>query len=389
MAASDPAIAEQLVPSPPRTAIRWADRWLDIRDRLLSSRRFRRWAASFPLTRPVARARTRALFDLCAGFVYSQVLFACVALGLFDMLAEGPQDRLVLARRLGLSPEAADRLLAAAVSLELASRRGPDRIGLGALGAAIVGNPGVVAMIRHHAILYRDLADPIGLLRGMPAETGLGRYWAYARAPRPADLPESDIADYTALMAVSQTMIAAEILDAYPIGRHRCLLDVGGGNGAFLTEAAARAPALGLILFDLPPVAERAGARLADSVFADRLRIVGGDFFSGALPREADVISLVRVLHDHDDGAALGLLRAVRAAIPPHGRLLIAEPMAGTRGAEPIGDAYFGFYLLAMGSGRPRTPREIAALLKAAGFAGSRLVATHTPLLVRLIVAKP
>ena len=60
------------------------------RDRLLASRRFQRWAAAFPLTRPIARRRARALFDLCAGFVYSQVLFACVRLKLFDALAAGP-----------------------------------------------------------------------------------------------------------------------------------------------------------------------------------------------------------------------------------------------------------------------------------------------------------
>ena len=47
---------------------------------------FRRWAVAFPLTRGVARHRTRALFDLCAGFVYSQILLACVQLRLFDML---------------------------------------------------------------------------------------------------------------------------------------------------------------------------------------------------------------------------------------------------------------------------------------------------------------
>ena len=49
------------------------------------------------------------------------------------------------------------------------------------------------------------------------------------------------------------------------------------------------------------------------------------------------------------------LLRAIRRALPADGTLLIAEPISGVRGAEPIGDAYFAFYLLAMGSGRPRT----------------------------------
>ena len=81
------------------------------------------------------------------------------------------------------------------------------------------------------------------------------------------------------------------------------------------------------------------------------------------LPRGADVISLVRVLHDHDDESARMLLAAIRDALPPGGAIVVAEPMAGAPGAEPMGDAYFGFYLLAMGRGRPRTMGEIAQLL--------------------------
>jgi demethylspheroidene O-methyltransferase len=119
------------------------------------------------------------------------------------------------------------------------------------------------------------------------------------------------------------------------------------------------------------------------------LTAIGGDFLSDPLPDSADVISLVRVLLDHDDDAALTLLRAVRKALPPDGTLLLAEPMSETPGAEPIGDAYFGFYLLAMRSGRPRTPGHIRNLLREAGFTRSRLARTGTPLLVRLIVARP
>ena len=77
----------------------------------------------------------------------------------------------------------------------------------------------------------------------------------------------------------------------------------------------------------------------------------------------------------------------IHAALPPGGRLFIAEPMAQTRGAEPAGDAYFGFYLLAMGSGRPRSAAEITAMLKQAGFTRSRLLSTAMPLTVRAIVA--
>jgi demethylspheroidene O-methyltransferase len=81
-------------------------------------------------------------------------------------------------------------------------------------------------------------------------------------------------------------------------------------------------------------------------------------------------------------------LRAARRALPAGGVLLLAEPMSATPGAEPVGDAYFGFYLLAMGSGRPRTPGALAALLREAGFTEIRRLRTNSPLLTGAIIAK-
>jgi demethylspheroidene O-methyltransferase len=257
--------------------------------------------------------------------------------------------------------------------------------GLGALGAALIDNPGVTAMIEHHGLLYDDLRDPLALLRGETGQTALANYWPYAKGEgEGAATPDG----YSALMAVSQRFVAAEVLAAYPLRRHRHLLDVGGGSGAFLMAAGAHAPDLRLTLFDLPAVAAIARERLALSPVAAQSEVVGGDFTTDSLPAGADVVSLVRVLHDHDDEPALMLLRAIRQALPPGGTLLIAEPMAGTRGAEPVGDAYFGFYFLAMGGGRARTPDRIKHMLSEAGFSRTRLRPSRMPMVARVMVAQ-
>jgi demethylspheroidene O-methyltransferase len=368
--------------------VSWTDRFLSIRDRWLSSPRFQRWAAAFPLTRPTARRRARALFDVCAGFVYSQILYACVRLKLFDLLASGPQTAAGIAARLNLPPDSTERLLEAAVSLRLVEKRAAERFGLGELGAAMVGNPAVAAIVEHHSLLYADLHDPVELLRGQPRQTELAKYWAYAQANEPASLPGEQIAAYTALMGNSLPIVADEILDAYPLHKHRCLLDVGGGDGSFLVAAAQRCSQLEVMLFDLPPVAERAARRFADAGMGQRARTFGGDFLSDRLPQGADVISLVRVIHDHHDSAAAAILNAAQQALPSDGVLLLAEPMMGTPGAETVGDAYFGFYLLAMGQGRPRTPQTLQKMLIAAGFNSTQLLRTRQPLQIRLIVAR-
>ncbi len=367
----------------------WLEPVFALRDRLLMSRRFQTFAAAFPLTRPIARRRARALFDLCAGFVYSQVLAACVRLNVFEQLAAGPMETERLATQTGLPREAAERLLAAAASLDLVARRGPNEFALGPLGAALLGNPGVAAMVAHHDILYRDLADPIALLRGKASETGLAGFWPYSMSPEPAALSDTEVKRYTALMGASQGLIADEILAAYPVHRHRCLLDVGGGDGTFLLAAARRVPRTELRLFDLPAVASRAAKRLAEAQLSDRSRAVGGDFTRDPLPAGADLVSLVRIIHDHDDAAALKILKAVRRAIAADGTLLLAEPMAETGGAEPVGDAYFGFYLLAMGQGRPRTRAALCYLLEQAGFGHIRLLRTRVPMVVRVMTARP
>ncbi len=376
---------------PPGTAggpaVSLADRLRGYRDALLMSPRFQRWAAAFPPTRFLARRRAGELFDICAGFVYSQVMVACVRLELFDMLRDGPLDVDTIAERTHLGVDSAGRLLDAAVALRLLDRRSRKRYGLGELGAAFLGNPGIAAMVEHHRMLYADLADPVALLRGETA-TQMSRYWPYAAAEAPEALDGDAVAAYSELMSASQPLVADDVLDAYSLASHKRLLDVGGGEGRFAEAAARRWPHLRIGLYDLPPVAERARRRLHLAGLGDRVEVHGGSFLTDTLPGGADVVSLVRIVHDHDDETALTLLRAAREAIAPGGVLLLAEPMADTPGARRVGDAYFGFYLHAMGSGRARSPDALFDLLSAAGFADAELRRTHRPILARVIVAR-
>jgi demethylspheroidene O-methyltransferase len=368
-------------------AVRPRRSWSAWRDRLVASPRFARFALAFPLTRPLVRGYERRLFDLMAGFTYSQVLAALVQLRVLDRLAEAPQSADELAPQLALSPAAAATLLDAAVALRLLKR---DRDGVyapGLLGTVLRTQPGIQAMVEHHALLYADLQDPVGLLRGQTRPTQLSRYWTYSGNPEAAQLTAAQVASYSTLMSVTQRLIAGEILDAYPIAQHQCLLDVGGGEGTFLLAAAARAPQLRLMLFDLPAVAERAREQLAEAGVQARAQCFSGDFRASGLPQGADVVSLIRVAFDHDDATVLVLLRAAHAALPAGGTLLLAEPMVVPGRDEPSGAAYFGLYLLAMGPGRPRSAERLGALIKAAGFTDVQQRKTRTPLQVGLLTA--
>ncbi|MEO1135799.1 MAG: methyltransferase [Pseudomonadota bacterium] len=364
------------------------DRLLNWRNDVLSNPAFQDWAATFPLTQFIARRRARAIFDMTAGFVYSQILYACVVLGVLESLRQGPLSTQALSAKINLPLDGTLRLVRAAASLGLLERYSQSRFGLGKHGAALMGNAAVTEMIRHHAILYDDLRDPVALLRERSTKTKLAAFWNYEGVGGDEAGNASDSSLYSDLMAQTQAFIVSEILQAYSFTRHSHLMDVGGGSGAFLSAVGKKAPELKLTLCDLPPVAAAARRRFARDELENRAQAVACNILSDSLPTGADVISLVRVLHDHDDMQAESILSAIWQALPHQGTLMIAEPMAETPGAEPMGDAYFGLYLWAMGSGRPRSRNEISQLLRDVGFRRIRSMKTRRPILTQILVAQ-
>lgn len=358
------------------------------RNRLFGHPRFQYWCARIPGLNRIARARAGAMFDLVVGFSYYQVLRAVVDAELLSVLREGPLTAAEIAPRIDLSEAATLTLLRAARSVMLSEEALPDQWMLGEQGAVLVDDMGTQAMVRHHRLLYADGADPLALLKADRKEpTQLSNYWSYAGALRGTAERGEETHEYSQLMATSQNFVANEVLASFKFpqtGRH---LDVGGGHGAFIRRVGDEYSDLHFGLFDLPEVVESGARAAATSLGEARVTAHPGNFFEDAIPEGYDLVSLVRILHDHDDEPAQHLLDNIRKSLNPGARLMIAEPMARVPGAEPMGEAFFGFYLWAMGSGRPRSEAEITTMLKRAGFSQIRSVATAQPVIASIIVA--
>ena len=334
----------------------------------------------------IARSEGEAMFGLVGGFVNSQILLALAELGVLDALVAGPQSAAALARPAGLAEDRMAILLQGGAALRLLKRRRDGRFALTRRGAVLLGVPGLVGMIRHHAVFYRDLTDPVALLRG-GTETELARFWPYVFGAGGATDPQVT-ATYSTLMSDTQGLVAEDTLRCADLTGVTRLLDVGGGTGAFLAAAGARYPALDLALFDLPAVVGPARARCAAAGMADRVTILPGSFRDDPIPTGADAISLVRVLYDHADDTVINLLAAVYAALPKGGRLIISEPMSGGDVPDAITDTYFAFYTLAMGTGRTRSAARIAELITAAGFDQVTIRPGPRPYITGLVLAR-
>ncbi|MEL6551029.1 MAG: methyltransferase [Pseudomonadota bacterium] len=331
--------------------------------RLASSPRFQGFAARNPLLARKARREGEAIFDLIAGFVKSQVLFALVDMDVLTRLSHGPCGAEEAAP--GLPAKNARLLMDAACATGLVSK-GRAGYRLTTRGAAFLAVPGGQALVRHHAIFYRDMTDPSALLRGEAAPE-LARFWPYVFGAGAAEDPDQARA-YSDLMADTQRLVADDTLRMVDLSGALEVLDVGGGTGAFLTALGQACHEPRLHLFDLPAVAPGAESRFRAAGLSQRARITRGSFRDDPLPTGADVITLVRVLYDHDDETVRALLEKARSALPKGGRIVISEPMTG--GAQPHvpGDVYFAFYTLCMETGQARSQARIAELLAGAGF---------------------
>jgi demethylspheroidene O-methyltransferase len=317
--------------------------------------------AGFPFTRGIAKREGEALFDLVAGFVHSQVLHALVELRVLHMLLDAPATARAVAGRTNLDPRRAEVLLRAGVALGLMKLRRDGRFALSRRGAALLGVPGLEAMILHHRAFYRDLEDPVascgtGRTRSLPASGPMS-------SARRAEIEPEVARTYSDLMADSQALVAEETLRT---------VDSAGSRGSW-TWAAGRGRSSppwprpirssrrrsSTCPRSCPPPRSGSAAR----GFGAASTCHGGSFRDEPLPgartrsRSCACSTTMRTRRWRFSS------RRVREALPPGGRMIVSEPMTG--GARPSrpGDTYFALYTMAMGTGRTRSPAEIAGLL--------------------------
>ena len=358
---------------------------------LFSSPAVYRLAVKNVFTRWFAKKRTHEVFDLMAGFVNFQVLLICVNYKILEFVQFNSRSFEELSEHTQLPKETLDRLILSAVALGLLDQRGANRFGIGSLGLPVVSYSGIQAMIEHNAVLYSDMQDTSRLLRSSQS-SHMNHYWPYAKQDLSGGFLEESqatkmeqFARYSELMSASQNFVIDEIIGTYDFSRHQRMLDIGCGKGRFVSMVAQKHPFLRFDVMDLPQVIYLTQKHLSEAHLLSRFELHPGSFKSDPLPQGVDLVSLVRVAHDHSDEVVQALLRKIFLSLPPKGTLLLAEPMADPKGAKH--DAYFHFYLLAMGEGRLRTPEKLTQMLQAAGFARVRLLSNPMPIHTRILLA--
>lgn len=326
---------------------------------------------------PVEAPPAVRLIQMVQGYQVTQIVGTVAQLGLADLLVAGSKSSAELTEATGADPDGLLRLVRAATTVGLITEVEADRFALTPIGACLATDAQPTCL--------RDLAITVtapgqwlpwgrlfeAVMSGRPTtSTALGmELWDYYQ-----EHPEEDATVARAMGNVS-TNVAREVAACYDGTRFTRIVDVGGSQGVLLAALLAAAPQATGVLFDRPEVIATARPVIIAQGLAERMELIGGDFFA-EVPPGGDLYLIKSVLHNWDDDRARRILANCHRAAEPGSILLVIESICADREPSPL--HLINLAGLVSG-GRERTREQHQALLEAAGYRLERVIPLLTP----------
>lgn len=301
------------------------------------------------------------VLDLLDGFRRSKVMFAAVEMEVFDRT---PLTAAGFAEGAGADLRAATLLLDACVSLGLLTREGDTYTNTPEANAYLRrSSPASLAgyALYSNRVLWK-LWDPL------PDAVREGTH----RWPQAFDSTGPIFSQFFRTGESMRTFLSGlhglgllcspAVVRAHDLSAVKHLVDLGGGTGHLALAFLDAYPSARATVFDLAQVIP-----LTREFTTGRVECLEGDFFEDPLPA-ADAYSLARILHDWTAEKIARLLGRVYEALPPGGRLLIAEALIDEDRSGPLPAILQSVNMLTCTEGWERTAAEYEALCRNAGF---------------------
>lgn len=311
----------------------------------------------------------QSMIRLFMGYIPTRVIYAAAKLELTDYIGDDGASAQDLAQKLKVDAAALYRVMRVLAGLGVLRQDDNDLFYVTPFGETLRKDS--PQSVRDYAIYSHEFV--FDAFRGITESVSTGKpviddVFGFLRANADQE------AIFHAGMSNRGRIEAAAFLDAYQFSEPQTVVDVGGGNGGFLSAILARNDHLSGVLFDQASGIEAAKAARGGPL--PRCQLVTGDFFS-EVPSGGDAYILKRVLFDWTDEQALRILKNCRRVMNGDARLLIIEPLIGPPN-EQCPAHLFDMTFLVMLHGRLRTADEYSGLLGQAGFRLQRVVPTDS-----------
>jgi C-methyltransferase len=342
--------------------------------------------ASLSTTEPQAAAR---LLELIQMRLISAAIHVVATLGIADLLADAPKSIEQLAETTGARPQSLRRVMRALASFCVFSEDSAGRFTLAPLGEILKRD--VTGSLHSAALFFGGETGTSAVKLFLECvQTGESAIHKLAGGKGIFDWLQGDpelTKLFNDMMTAFSTLHITGLFEAYDFSQATKIVDVGGGHGKIISEILNNNPGTHGVLFDLPHAFEGGQRTISQAGLADRCEVISGDFFV-SVPAGADIYILSRVIHDWNDEKTVAILKIVRGAIAPYGRLILLETMLRPDGAS-VYPVLSDLNMLLLTGGCERSEAEYRAVYRAAGFELTKTVATKSPTGTTVIEGRP
>ncbi|XP_053313342.1 acetylserotonin O-methyltransferase-like [Spea bombifrons] len=317
----------------------------------------------------------RQLLEYKDGFMVSKTMFAACEFGVFDLLHEStePLSTKVIASRLNINIDGADRLLSACVGLKLLEVEIKN-------GEAFYTNTDVsrIYLIKsspkslYHMMMYHShtmyrcwhfLPQAVREGKNQYERTfGISSKDLFEALYR----SEDEMKTFLLHMDSIWNICGKAVITAFDLSTFKTVYDLGGCSGALAKQFVAVYPESTVTILDLPKVVQAAKKHfMTDKEWP--INFHEGDFFNDTIP-EADLFIMARIIHDWSEEKCLQLLNKVYKSCKPGGGVLLVEVLLNEDRSGPLTSQLYSLNMLIQTEGKERTASEYEMLLAASGF---------------------
>lgn len=335
---------------------------------------------SSPEAVPQAQSQPlQTLLQMMTGTMLAQSISVIAALGIADLLVDGPKTADQLALATHTHADSLYRVLRALASSGVFLETDEHRFALTPISECLRSDSPDsfrnAARLMTLPIFWRAWGELLECVK--TGKTGVMIGYGQMNPFEYFQKHPEDGAVFNDAMTEMSRNGGPAIAAAYNFGKFRKIVDVGGGHGTFLLSILRRHPNPRGVIFDLSHVVKDARPAIEAAGLAARCETAAGDMLE-SVPSGADAYVMKAIIHGFNHDGALQILRNVRRAITPEGRLLVIDrvvPSGNERSPSKLAD----LQMLVMSGGRERTPIEFGELFNEAGFRLAEIHATAAP----------
>ncbi|MFJ9250094.1 methyltransferase [Streptomyces sp. NPDC101776] len=316
-----------------------------------------------------------ALLELVMGSMLTQAVHVAAKLRFAETLTGGPLPPAEIARQAGAHEEAVARVLRLLAAHGVFEALDDGTYQLTPMADALRADHPMsmrdIAVLMGHPIHWEDWGHFLDtVLTGEPSLPKLRGMSAFEYLEHN---PEYGAVFINGMGSMSSTE-TAPVTAAYDFSPFATVVDFCGGQGGLLAGILHSTPGIRGILADPRVAANGAAEFLAGQGVAERVTTHDGGLFDPVVTG-GDAYVLKHIVHDWPQEQALQILRNVRAAMKPDGRLLLVE-MVVPEDDAPHSAKLVDLWLMLLVGGKERTVAQYTDLLSRAGFRLERVVET-------------